>query len=293
MRRVRAAAAWAARTATLGSVGMLLLSIYALAAGAPAGAADGAQGPPTLTPESVSTPADAFTIVPPPDARCEATGADNWRWHTFIVEKGRDLSTLRFGPYGPGDDYDATDGEITAGLIASGNGVWQEVPALKPEGLINPTDLGGLSLDPNTYKLRDGDYVVGMACTDGDASTRQWWSLTVTVNTAEPPFLRVAGAAAVTAAPPSAPMTSTAAPPDGGGEIQGARTASTELAAAAAPSSTVGLSSTTGVSWAPLFALTEVSSHLPIAGWAVLAAVFARIAYLLTRPVRVLAPLSP
>lgn len=297
--RVRATLALGAQTATLGSVVMLLLSLHALATGgARAAAADGPQATPSLAPAAVVAATDAFSIVPPPDARCDGSGADGWRWHTFIVEAGRDLSTLRFGPFGPGDDYDASDGEITAGLISAGDGVWQELPALKPEGLVNPNDLGGLVLDPSTYTFRDGDYEIGMACTDGEVATRQWWSVVVTVDAAGEPFLTVAGQGAA-AAPPTTASTAAPTPPAAAGastaptgEPQGVQAASAELATTATISTAIDVPSPTGVSWAPLLAFTDISSRLPVAGWAVLAAVLARVAYLLARPVRVLSPRS-
>ncbi|MFZ6004523.1 MAG: hypothetical protein ACOYXM_11395 [Actinomycetota bacterium] len=288
----------AARWATLVAAFMLALSVYALATTA-AAAADGLQGAPALRPEQVAAPTDPFSLLPPPGARCEAegsgrSGADGWRWHTFIVEAGRDLSTLEFGPFGPGSDYDATDGQITAALISNGRGVWSKPPAEEPKGLIDPGELGGVGLDPSDYTLGDGRYLVGFACTDSASVTRQWWSLEVTVQTTGTPFL--AAGAAEAASPEAAAGTTTTTVAAGASTGEGATTsvvvtddagpaASAGTAAAPAADEAVG---PTGVSWAPLVALIDTSSVLPVGAWAALVVVLARISYLLARPLRVL-----
>lgn len=314
--RVRATLSVAAHAAMVWSVVMVLLGTDAIVTrGETAAAADGPQAAPSIEPTSVATAAHAFTVRPPADARCQEdgtgsgadnspgprTGADNWRWHSFIVEEGRDLASLRFGPYGPGDDFDASDGTITAGLIVGGGGVWEKIPALKPEGLIIPNDLGGVSLDPGTYMLRDGMYLIGFACTDDTLATRQWWSIPVMIQTKVEPFLTVVGNGAGSSGP-AAPSRAETSPPttaDAGvasasdGQPQGVQLASSD-AVVAAPTSTTDDAplAPTGVSWAPLVALQNASTRLPTVGWAVLVGVFTRIAYLLARPVRVLAPLA-
>lgn len=291
------------RWATLLAVLMLALSIYTLVGDAPAGAG-GSQEPPSLRPDRIEGPTDAFSLLPPAGARCEEdgsgrSGTDGWRWHTFIVEAGRDLSTLEFGPFGPGRDYDATDGTITASLIATGRGVWSRPPAEQPKGLIDPGDLGGLVLDPSDYTLRDGQYELGFACTDAASATRQWWSLEVTVQTTGAPFLTVDGdAPAATTDPAGATPTTTAtagtpAPLATTVDQEGATDGDSTKGAAAEAASADGPLGPTGVSWAPLVSLVDASSVLPVGGWAALVAVLARITYLLARPPRVLTPLAP
>ncbi|MGK2948297.1 MAG: hypothetical protein ACSLFP_06970 [Acidimicrobiales bacterium] len=301
--------------ATLGSILLLLLSGHTLVTSG-AAAAGGPQPAPTLDPDRVASSGDVFSLQPPTGARCEEdgsgdgapgprSGADNWRWHGFIVEAGRDLSTLRFEPLGPGQDFDASDGAITAPLyLASTEPVIQQLPALKPEGLINPDELAGIVLDPSVYTLRNGDYQLGFACTDGGLEPRQWWSLAVTIDTGGSPFLVAAGAAGEPVAAPaveSSPSTvaepgppTTAAPGPSSAEVQGVQGPATELVAATSPAIDLEvLQSPRGISWAPLLAAQDASARLPVTGWAVLTAVFARVAYLLARPVRVLPPLLP
>lgn len=303
-RRFRASLEVAALTATLGAIVMALLSPEAtsLVGVVPrAAAADGPQGPLVLEPAAVGAAGEPFALRPPAGARCEEdgsprTGADSWRWHTFIVEEGRDPSTLRFAPTGPGTDFDAGDGEITAFLLdAQGNHVLQRLPALKPEGLINPDDLLGLVLDPGVYTLGDGTYQLGIACTDGGLEPRQWWSVTVTVTTSGAPFLSSeAGDGGshpiAAAASPPAETTPTDAPAVPLSEEVAAER-SGQAAGAEAPEPTEPLvvppASPGGVSWAPLAALSDTSTRLPVVAWAGLVALFARITYLLARPVRI------
>lgn len=270
-----------------------------------AAAADGPQGAPSLVPEVVQAAGDPFTLVPPADARCEddgtpRSGSAGWRWHSFIVEAGRDLATLDFGGTGPGTDFDATDGQITAGLIASGRGVFNEPPAEQPPGMVNPNSLAGLTLDPADYTLRDGQYILGFACTDEASTTRQWWSIEVTVQTGAAPFMTAGSTAAAPTDAAGATSTTAAvgaAPTDPGASTTVASTAApgpdASPAITATSSQSGGTSGSRGVSWAPLVALTDASSVLPVAAWAVLVVLFARIAYLLARPVRVLAPITP
>lgn len=326
MRRIgrrRLALVVAARAVTFTCALMLLLGVHdAVTDPMPAAAADGPQAAPSLEPEAVATATDAFSLRPPAGARCEEdgsgsgadgdagprTGADNWRWHTFIVEAGRDLSTLEFGPFGPGDDYDAADGSITAGLIATGDGIWQRPPAQKPEGLINPNDLGSVVLDPGTYTFRDGEYELGFACTDATLATRQWWSLTVTIQTSGQPFLTVSSQDAGTVHAETPASTEAAAANVGatGTSLSPASDSTTtpddaQVGTApatvddAAPGATLDETATspTGVSWSPLVALGDASDVLPIGVWAVLLVVFARIAYLLAKPVHVLPVTAP
>ncbi len=294
------------RAAVVGGVVTTLLAVFAGASFA----ADGRQGEPALVPASVEAPTQAFSFQAPVDARCEEdgvgrTGADNWRWHGFIVEAGRDLSTLRFGPLGPGDDFDATDGTITAALLtAGGEGVWQRIPGLEPEGHINPDELTGFVLDPTVYTLRDGDYQIGFACTDGALATRQWWATTVTISTSAAPFMTTPSAAGAS----SAPAATDGAPPVAAGAGSTTTTAATLAAAtadgAAAPgqgsgaaaaagaveppaaTSDASTGANSGVSSSPLAALSAAAGGLPVVWWALLAVVFARAAYLLARRVR-------
>lgn len=301
----------AVRSATLVTLLMFVVSVHATLATAPPAAADGAQASPALRPERVESPADAFSLLPPADARCEEegsgrSGADGWRWHTFIVEAGRDLSTLEFGPFGPGSDYDATDGQITASLIASGSGVWSEPPAEQPKGLINPGDLGGLALDPSDYTLRDGRYLLGFACTDDASATRQWWSLEVTVQTSGAPYLTAgtAGTDSAAAASDAAGATSTTAAVGAAPTLPGspASAVAADDGVAAAAIAADGRAVTapiedapnlTGVSWSPMVAVGDASSVLPVGAWAALVTVFARISYLLARPLRVVPLVTP
>ncbi|MDZ4825259.1 MAG: hypothetical protein SGJ13_02205 [Actinomycetota bacterium] len=311
----RGARVVAARTAAAAAVAMTVLTAVAAIPSGASFAAGGAQGEPTLVPASVEAQTDVFSLLPPTDVRCEEagtnpgprTGADNWRWHGFIVEQGRDLATLRFGPLGPGDDFDATDGSITAALLtAGGEGVWQRIPGLKPEGHINPDELAGLVLDPTVYTLRDGDYQIGFACTDGALATRQWWATTVTISTSTSPFMIAASAAAAssrtTAATAADATPEVAAPaiatgstiPTGSTTTTGAAT----LAAATAdgtqepvPGSSTAVAAetprvATDVSWSPLEAMRATAGLFPVGLWALLAVVFARTAYLLARPIR-------
>lgn len=289
------------RWATVIAALVLALSTYTVLTGAPAGAG-GSQGSPALRPERVETATEPFALVPPADASCQEdgdgrSGSDGWRWHTFIVEAGRDVSTLEFGPFGPGNDYDASDGQITATLITSGSGVWSRPPAEQPKGLIDPGGLGGLVLDPADYTLRDGRYLVGFACTDAASATRQWWSLEVTVQTSGPPFLAAVGTSAEAADGSGATPTSvadevnpttTAIDDRAPAETEAPEPAPDEAAVAAgAPTGP------TGVSWSPLVSLTAASSALPVGGWAALVLLLARITYLTARPLRVLSPLAP
>ena len=271
--------------------------------GTRAAVADRPQGAPSLQPAAVPSATDPFTLVPPAGAACEAdgegrSGADGWRWHTFIVEADRDLSTLEFGGTGPGTDFDATDGQITVGLIVSGRGVFNEPPAEQPKGLINPNSLAGLVLDPAAYGLVDGGYLIGFACTDDASAIRQWWSLEVTVQTAAAPFMTTAtgpgamptDAAGVTSTTSAAGAVVT----DPGSTTTVAPAVSSAAATAVTTSSTdEAAGSPTGVSWSPLVALSDASSVLPVAVWAVLVVVLGRIAYLLSRPVRILPPIAP
>ena len=292
------------RGATLTALLMLVVSLHAATADV-AAAADGPQGPPTLQPSRVEHPTEAFSLVPPTDARCEddgagRSGADGWRWHTFIVEAGRELSSLEFdgsGP-GPGLDFDATDGQITAPLIEGGRMIWAEPPAEQPRGLINPGDLGGLVLDPSDYTLVDGSYLIGFVCTDEASATRQWWSLEVTVQTAAAPFLTATTADAITTTVSTATSTPEGAAADGSTTTTAAATAGEPTAAAGAPApvpppTAEGDAEPRGISWTPLVGLTSASSVLPVGAWAVLVLVLARIAYLLARPVRVLPSILP
>lgn len=291
---------------------MLALSTYTLLTGSPAGAG-GAEGSPVLRPERIETATEPFALVPPEGASCEEDGTgrsgnEGWRWHTFIVEASRDLSTLEFGPFGPGNDYDASDGQITATLITRGSGVWSKAPAEQPKGLIDPGDLGGLVLDPSDYTLRDGQYLVGFACTDEASATRQWWSLEVTVQTGGSPFLSAADApdqssegSTATPAPVADDATPTSTPADGEAADSAAPGVASDEATPsdeAIPSdeSVAPADSSTGpagVSWSPLVSLTGASSALPVGAWAALVLVLARITYLTARPLRVVSPLAP
>ena len=272
-------------------------------------AADGPQPAPSLEPTSVSAPTDAFTLRAPGEpgaTRCEEggeprTGETGWRWHSFIVEAGRDASTLRFTAFGPGEDYDASDGTITAPLLtAGGEGVWQKIPGLEPEGQINPDELAGLLLDPTVYTLPDGEYQIGFACTDEANANRQWWALRVTISSSAPFMTATATATSAAAAPDtSAP----AAADEGSGAVAPEPTTTTTTprtaaatGAAAEPGDGTGASAATGdanaprdrkfISWAPLASVRAVSGRLPVLVWALLALLFARFAYLLSRPVR-------
>lgn len=329
--RARAALAASARAAMSASALMALLGVHAAVTGGPAAAADGPQGPLTLVPDPVEAAGDAFGLRPPLDARCEEdgtgsrldttpgprSGADYWRYHGFIVEADRDVATLRFTALGPGDDFDATDGTITAPLLtAGGEGVWQRLPAVRPKGHINPDDLAGLDLDPAIYTLPDGDYIVGVACTDTTLAPRQWWTLTVTVDTGGGPFLTAATSAGTPGAAAALPSASESTDPSPASTEPAAGQAGTSTAGtppsgtAAAPDVPVaappdgadvaavgnpagGSTTPTGVSWSPLAALPAAARPLPAGGWALLAAVFARIAYLLATPVHVLPPVAP
>lgn len=310
------------RGATSVAVLLLLVSAYTLRTDSIADAAAQVSPElPALRPERVESPTDPFSLVPPVGARCEEdgsgrSGAAGWRWHAFIVEAGRDLSTLEFGPVGPGSDYDATDGRITAGLIKSGQGVWSMPPAEQPKGLIDPGALGGLVLDPEDYTLRDGRYLVGFACTDATSATRRWWSLEVAVQTSGAPFLTVAtdavrsapDAATPTSAPvdrsfstdPASPTTAVAANDGGatGAEANPLAAADSDRSLAgaaetsAAPTPGPG-SGPTGVSWSPLGVLVDVSSVLPVGAWGALVVVLARMSYLLARPLRIVPSFAP
>lgn len=264
-------------------------------------AADGPQSPPSLVPTVVQAAADPFSVVPPADARCEEdgesrSGVDGWRWHGFIVEAGRDLSTLEFGPTGPGDDYDASDGTITAGLISAGRGIWNEPPAEQPKGLIDPGGLGDVVLDPSDYTLADGRYLIGFACSDDQSATRQWWTLEVTVQTGAAPFLAAASDEAVPA-DASATTPTTAAGSDSPRSLSTSQGGSAPLGVGAETAAEAGQGSgaarPSGISWSPLVALGDASSVLPVEAWAAMAVVFARITYLLARPVRLHPALSP
>lgn len=323
---------------------MVLLSVDATLTQDLSSAAAGGEGPaPTLDRVSVQAPTEAFSIEPPSGARCEEdgsgsghdpapgprTGADHWRWHGFMINAGRDPSDLRFSAMGPGDDYDATDGDLTAALLtAQGDGIWQMLPALKPEGLINPDELGGLLLDPSVYTLTDGEYLLGFACTDDTLATRQWWALTVTVQTAGGPFLVAEGQsgagrtpggavrvpvggdgedqrelrlAGSESSPPGEPGESVsgadaaavASAPVPPGADQGAPASSAEAVAAVVSPEVDGGGRPTGVSWTAPISFVGAPGPLPIGAWAVLAVTSARIAYLLAIPVRVLSPAIP
>jgi hypothetical protein len=293
----------ASRVAAICAAGFAALAVVA-AIGPVASYADGPQDEPVLVPASVDAATDAFAIRPPIDARCDGTGADNWRWHGFIVEKGRDVSTLRFGPLGPGSDYNATDGKITAPLMtAGGEGVWQKLPALKPEGHINPDELAGLELDPAVYKFRAGEYQLGFACTDGALATRGWWVTTVTISPSSSPFMTAASAAHK----PAATAASTTVP--AGAAAKDASTTTTSAAAAVPPAAQKGAGDgdqatpspvepaasdaardTADISWAPLKVVRPVPGLVPMWIWALLAVVFARVAYLFSRPARIRKP---
>lgn len=308
--RWRAALGTLSRVATLTTALMVAVSASTVVGGSRAEAAAD-EPPPTLEPARVGSSTQPFSLVPPPGARCEEdglgrSGADGWRWHTFIVEAGRDLATLEFGPSGPGRDYDASDGQITAGLITSGDGVWSRPPAQQPPGLINPGELNGLVLDPADYTLRDGRYLLGFACTDAASVTKHWWSVEVVVQTAAAPFLAAAeGAEApddeaegtTTTTPAAAVSDQPADPP--ADAVTVASPADDAPDASADPVNLVStleddsIGAVTGVSWSPLVSIVDVSSVLPIGGWAALVVVFGRISYLLARPVRVLPQLAP
>lgn len=307
----------------IGSIVMVLLSVGTLLGG-PAAAADGPQRPPTIEPRIVARASGAFALRPPLGARCEEDGtgstgdvkpgprtaADSWRWHGFIVEAGREISKLRFEPTGPGTDYDASDGSITAPLLgSSGEPLVQMLPAIRPEGLINPDQLAGIALDPTIFTLTPGDYTVGFACTDAGLELRQWWSTVVTIGAVGSPFLAAADPAAHesradSGAGAEGSVGATTVEVDPRADVTGAvpvpapSDAPEATPAPGVPSPTGtearrGSEQPTGVSWSPLVALADVPSGTPIALWAVLAVVLARVAHLLVQPVRLVPAPGP
>lgn len=342
-RRSRVAAEIVAQAATVFCLAMACTGTLALVR---ADASVSASGPTlTLEPAVVPTPGDSFSLRLPPGSLCEEdgtgtaadpspgprSGADNWRWHAFIVEAGRDLSSMTIGPPGPGADYDASDGAITAVLLdAQRNRAAVRLPALRPKGMINPDEISGLVFDPNIYTLVDGQYDLHVACTDETNAIRQLWSVTVDVRTDASPFLSARGSAAAPGgsdaadrAPDGADIaapTERAISTGGLAGSDGAPTAASpaidemgvpELASTDGPSarpasggSTIGspqddgatASSPTpaissGRSFASLLVVTP--DMLPVGVWVLFAAVMARISYLLAVPVRVLPPVLP
>lgn len=190
-----------------------------LAGSVPAGAADGRQSPnPTLDPATVEATTTTFALRIDGGATCDGTGGAGWRAHTFIVDATDDPAAIDFvtdsslPPGNPGDDRDASDGSVLSALFKGNTRVINLQPAASPAGLINPDSLTGFTFSAESWALVTGNYKIGVACVDPAGTTRQWWDMTVAVDTSTAPFLKAAQASAepaattvaVTAAPTSA-----------------------------------------------------------------------------------------
>lgn len=275
----------ATRTACLALALLGMVIAVVSLARVPAGAADGPQPAPTLDPSPVATSTSEFSLGVDGGTFCDGTGADGWRVHTFVADDGVDLSTLDFTgatsgvPGYPGLDFDFTDGSLLAPMHRGAEPAIAVLPANTPAGLINPSDLGSLNFDPETWTLADGDVQIGFACVSAGNVLRQWWSLPATLDAdANPnPFLVAAADApepvstsiGVTGDPASSTVgqsvtfTATVSPSDAAGSVQfrvgGATQATVAVAGGTATWTTAELTAGTK-SITAVFAPTDTSA---------------------------------
>jgi hypothetical protein len=164
----------------------------ALAPGAPP------SGSVTLNP-STGDSSTAFQLIPPVGADCPGSGADNYRYSTFITPAGTDVTQLAFNTQGsPGPAPTANlrtpaGAPLRALTPAIGNNFLEQVTTSFQSGAFAATF------------LPPGDYLVGFACTlppTGAATTlsiEEYWTaaITVTAQTGAGPNQFVYGPSAV------------------------------------------------------------------------------------------------
>jgi hypothetical protein len=130
----------------------------------------------------------SFTITLNTSTACPGDSASgNYLWQTFIVDASVDLQSVQFGSTGPVVTEAADTGKFARALYNNSN-----------SRVVNKqTDIGSASSGPisgigtlkftantaGTATIADGDYNVGVACTQGSAGTTQLKSLWSTVVT--------------------------------------------------------------------------------------------------------------
>jgi hypothetical protein len=141
-------------------------------------------GTATLT-QSSGTGATNFTINLGGSASCPGDGNAGYRWQTFMIPAAADIdATLTFGSQGP----TPVGAEFRAPLFdSSGSPVVVKLPDIA----VAPATTGGISGIPNFNfqvfspgDIPDGDYNIGVACTEGVASPTQlksYWSQQITI----------------------------------------------------------------------------------------------------------------
>ena len=273
---------------------VVLLSILGIVNALPASGATN-NGTATLT-QSSGTGATNFTINLGGSASCPGDGNAGYRWQTFMIPAAADIdATLTFGSGGP----TAVGAEFRYPLFDSSG---SPVVAKLPDVAVAPATTGGISGIPNfnfqafpPNFIPDGDYNIGVACTEGVASPTQlksYWSQQITI-TNDPTNQDNAKVDWATSTPVStttttaAPTTTTTADPT--------TTTSTTTVGQSTPTTTTdplaGDGSTTDTG-EPTDTLTSSSGGgLPMTGsgvwsilfWAVVLLVAGRMMYLVSR----------
>jgi hypothetical protein len=210
-------------------------------------------GTATLT-QSSGTGATNFTINLGGSASCPGDGNAGYRWQTFMIPAAADIdTTLTFGGSGP----TAVPSEFRQPLFdTTGSPVVSKLPDIA----VAPATTGGISGIPNFNfqvfapgDIPDGDYNIGVACTEGVASPTQlksYWSQQITItndptNTDNAQVDWTVSAPVQTTTTTAAPTTTTTAAPTT------TTTAAPTTTTTAAPTTTTTVAPTTTTTVAP------------------------------------------
>ena len=233
-----------------------------------------------------------FTMKVPQGAACQGSGANNYRWETFLVSASVDVGALTFGS-GPNT---VAGSFVSAMFSADGEAVSTKFPGANPLGIIS--GMPQLSLPNTATPLPLGDYKIGVACQLSGAIQEYWsTSITVTANTTDVPLgiaWAVGSPTVVTTTTGAATTTTGAATTTTGGAttttVRATTTVASSLVSTTTTTTTLVASGAGATTPRGQSIVSTGGAPLPLLVWAILLLAFGRIIILLGRPQRVLPP---
>lgn len=164
--------------AAAGAVLSALMFGLAIAGGAaqlPAGSPP--NGAVTLVPASGDS-GTTFQMVPPTAAACNNSGANGWRYQTFITPIGNDPSQIPYSPLGQ-------PGPLPTANLRNGSSTIRNLSPAIGNNFISQQALNFTSPAFAAANLAPGDYWVGFTCTspvvDGLLPNEQFWTAAITI----------------------------------------------------------------------------------------------------------------
>lgn len=167
-------------------------------------------GPVTLAPATGNS-GTTFQMTPPTGAACNNSGANGWRFHTFIAPLTSDPSQLDYNTFG-------TPGPLPIANLRNGSSQIRNVSPAIGNNFVSAQSLNYTSPAFGAASLPPGEYWVGFACTSPDGfitptdlsgpkdtflDVEQYWATAITIEAAAGagPNNFVWGVPAVPAAP--------------------------------------------------------------------------------------------